>query len=96
MLGVDLSEQDMPPPPPPSLLWLHLLLSLGTSVDNFSPRSRVLPQQSLWPAAKAVEGIEVAGEVGAEGGRVLGGQPGIERKRGERQGGEGWRERERV
>lgn len=51
-------------------------------MDNFSPQSRVVPQQSLWLAAKAVEGIERGAEA-VWGGGGLGGQPGIERKRGE-------------
>lgn len=68
----DLLEHDMlqplqTPPPPPATSMLHLLLSVGTSVDNFSPRSRVLLQQSLWLAAKAVEGIEAVSEEGASG-----------------------------
>lgn len=104
----DLLEHDMlqplqTPPPPPATSMLHLLLSAGTSVDNFSPRSRVLLQQSLWLAAKAVEGIEAVSEVGASGwgwvlGGGLGGQPRIERRGGEREwwregGGRGERER---
>lgn len=92
-LSVGLAEPDMlqplqTPPPPPAAMMLHLLLSSGTSVDIFSPGSRVLLRQSLWLAARAVEGTEAEGEVGAEGwGQDWEGNQAL--RVGER---EGWRE----
>lgn len=49
-------------------------------MDNFSPQSRVVPQQSLWLAAKAVEGIERGAEAVWGGGGVWEGNQALKGK----------------